>query len=440
MTARCSRTCDADEVIVVDDASARPVPGALRTRRARRRGGRPQRRPARRAQRDRRAARQRHASRSRAGWSRLLAHFNDPMVDIVAPRIVPLRRPRLRSAALAARPRAGRGAGGALRARAVRARRGAARPEPRALRRDAHARGRGRRAGVAHAVRALRAEPRTSPTRTAPSRAPGSPAASTTARRPRAIARRHPGKARPLHVSPWTTAAWAAALAGRPNDGAAGSRRRRPRCWRARPALRTAAELAALGTLQSGRVVADALTRHWWPLALAHPRTRARVPDQAAAARSSTTSPTAPACGSAASSTARSTHFCPPEPGSSFDALCKTAPPMKKWVVIAAWLIAAAIAFPFQSKLQVLASDESDAFKDNGAESTPGRRDHRAALRGGRRDHRGGRLHPPGPAAHARGRAEVLREAAGPGRRPRDHARSRASAASCRRSRCRSRA
>src|SRR6185436_10295855 len=43
---------------------------------------------------------------------------------------------------------------------------------------------------------------------------------------------------------------------------------------------------------------------------------------------------------------------------------------MKKWVVIAAWLIAAAIAFPFQSKLQALASDESDAFQDNGAEST----------------------------------------------------------------------
>lgn len=43
---------------------------------------------------------------------------------------------------------------------------------------------------------------------------------------------------------------------------------------------------------------------------------------------------------------------------------------MKKWVVIALWLIAAAIAFPFQSKLQVLASDESDAFQDRNAEST----------------------------------------------------------------------
>jgi RND superfamily putative drug exporter len=41
-----------------------------------------------------------------------------------------------------------------------------------------------------------------------------------------------------------------------------------------------------------------------------------------------------------------------------------------KFLVIAAWVIAAAIAFPFQSKLQVLASDESDAFQNNSAEST----------------------------------------------------------------------
>jgi RND superfamily putative drug exporter len=41
-----------------------------------------------------------------------------------------------------------------------------------------------------------------------------------------------------------------------------------------------------------------------------------------------------------------------------------------KWVVIAAWLLAALIAIPFQSKLEALASDESDAFKDRGAEST----------------------------------------------------------------------
>jgi RND superfamily putative drug exporter len=41
-----------------------------------------------------------------------------------------------------------------------------------------------------------------------------------------------------------------------------------------------------------------------------------------------------------------------------------------KWAVIAAWLVAALVAIPFQAKLQTLASDESDAFKDRAAEST----------------------------------------------------------------------
>ncbi|MDA0166689.1 MMPL family transporter [Solirubrobacter ginsenosidimutans] len=41
-----------------------------------------------------------------------------------------------------------------------------------------------------------------------------------------------------------------------------------------------------------------------------------------------------------------------------------------KWAVIAAWLVAALVAIPFQAKLQTLASDESDAFKDRNAEST----------------------------------------------------------------------
>ena len=94
---------------------------------------------------------------------------------------------------------------------------------------------------------------------------------------------------------------------------------------------------------------------------------------------------------------------------------------MKKWVVIAAWLIAAAIAFPFQSKLQVLASDESDAFKDNGAESTQvdeiieqrfEEGDETTAVVVYTRQDR---------AAHDGRRAQALREAAGPGRRPRDH-------------------
>ena len=82
--------------------------------------------------------------------------------------------------------------------------------------------------------------------------------------------KRHPGKARPLHVSPWTTAAWAALAARAPADRARDHRRPPPRCSpELRETSRPAApplELAALGSLRSGRVVADALTRAWWPL------------------------------------------------------------------------------------------------------------------------------------------------------------------------------
>ena len=59
--------------------------------------------------------------------------------------------------------------------------------------------------------------------------------------------------------------------------------------------------------------------------------------------------------------------------------------------MIAAWLLAALIAFPFQSKLQALASDESDAFKDSGAESTQVDDIIDTRFKGGERDHRGGR-------------------------------------------------
>jgi RND superfamily putative drug exporter len=41
-----------------------------------------------------------------------------------------------------------------------------------------------------------------------------------------------------------------------------------------------------------------------------------------------------------------------------------------KWAVIAAWLVAALVAIPFQAELQTLASDESDAFEARSAEST----------------------------------------------------------------------
>jgi hypothetical protein len=99
-----------------------------------------------------------------------------------------------------------------------------------------------------------------------------------------AISRRHPGQARPLNVSPWTTAAWLALAARRPVTalgivGVATALTARE----VDPA--TAFRLAAVGSFRSGRVVADALTRAWWPLAAAaavHPA--ARLPLAAALA------------------------------------------------------------------------------------------------------------------------------------------------------------
>jgi mycofactocin glycosyltransferase len=91
------------------------------------------------------------------------------------------------------------------------------------------------------------------------------------------IARKHPGNARPLHVSPWTTAAWLALAARRPVIALGITATATALLARDVDAA-TATRLAALGTLRSGRVVADALTRHWWPLsaaaAILFPRTR----------------------------------------------------------------------------------------------------------------------------------------------------------------------
>ncbi len=80
----------------------------------------------------------------------------------------------------------------------------------------------------------------------------------------------------------------------------------------------------ALGGLRSGRVVADALTRHWWPRrASRSPALRAAALVTPAAATRSTTSPTARACGSAASSTATSTRCCPHARGACSDTPCR---------------------------------------------------------------------------------------------------------------------
>jgi mycofactocin system glycosyltransferase len=93
---------------------------------------------------------------------------------------------------------------------------------------------------------------------------------------------RHPGAVRPLRISAWTALAWLATAAGRPGTGAActgasvallarrlaqvtGERWPGP----ARTAWPLAARLAGGGTLAAGRPLGSAISRAWWPAALA---------------------------------------------------------------------------------------------------------------------------------------------------------------------------
>ena len=96
------------------------------------------------------------------------------------------------------------------------------------------------------------------------------------------LARKHPGAARPLALSPWSAAAWLAVGLGRPVTGvgitavAAGLLARELRAS-VPGAAALAGRLAGLGTLWSGRVVADALLRMWWPVAVAGALRSARL-------------------------------------------------------------------------------------------------------------------------------------------------------------------
>ncbi len=87
------------------------------------------------------------------------------------------------------------------------------------------------------------------------------------------LSRRHPGAARPLALSPWTAAAWAAVAARRPLLAAAitgvacGLLTRELRGVVDQP-VREAVRLAGGGTLHSGVGVADSLVRAWWPLSI----------------------------------------------------------------------------------------------------------------------------------------------------------------------------
>jgi hypothetical protein len=114
---------------------------------------------------------------------------------------------------------------------------------------------------------------------------------------------RHPGAVRPLYLSPWTAIAWSAAAAGCPAAGVAVTAaatallaRRISRvaalepqpssaAWQlaAQPsavAWQLAVRLGAAGTLAAARPLGSAISRTWWPAAIAAavPVRRLRLP------------------------------------------------------------------------------------------------------------------------------------------------------------------
>jgi mycofactocin system glycosyltransferase len=85
------------------------------------------------------------------------------------------------------------------------------------------------------------------------------------------LARRHPGAVTPVGVSGWSALAWGLVVAGQPLAGvglAAATTVLLSRKLQALPGPgREALRLGARGHLGAGRVLAGAVTREWWPLA-----------------------------------------------------------------------------------------------------------------------------------------------------------------------------
>lgn len=102
-----------------------------------------------------------------------------------------------------------------------------------------------------------------------------------------ALDRKHPGAVAPLRVSGWSAAVWALVLARRPIAAVTVAAATIVALRRKLAELPSAesVRLAGLGHLYSGRQVASAITRAWWPLALVTAMfvRRARLPLVAAA-------------------------------------------------------------------------------------------------------------------------------------------------------------
>lgn len=86
------------------------------------------------------------------------------------------------------------------------------------------------------------------------------------------LAARHPGALAPLRISPWSALAWALVAAGRPRLGLGVATATTALLPRKLTMLRQpwpeALRLAGLGHLFAVRQMADALVRVWWPLSL----------------------------------------------------------------------------------------------------------------------------------------------------------------------------
>lgn len=92
------------------------------------------------------------------------------------------------------------------------------------------------------------------------------------------LARRHPGKLAPLRMSGWSIAAWALAALGRPLTGAAVGLGSAVALVPKLPDVppRESFRLAAMGNLRAGNMLANTVRRTWWPIvAVAAVRSRA---------------------------------------------------------------------------------------------------------------------------------------------------------------------
>ena len=292
--ARLLAALDVDEVIVVDDASDPPVAADIRL--DRRRGAAAARNAGLAAARNGIVALLDSDTVPQPGWLEpLLAHFNDPLVEVVAPRIVALPAEGALARYEAERSPLDRGPDPArvLARGRVPFVPGAAMVVRRHLRFDeAFDRG-GEDVDLVRSTGYVRYEPaaevahdhRTDPQAWLQRRVYYGRTAAP-------LALKHADHARPLHLSPWTTAAWAALAVRRPKTALAITATATALLARELPP-RTAFELAALGTLRSGRVVADTLARGWWPASVlaAAAIPKARLPVAAAFAVSAQNSP-----------------------------------------------------------------------------------------------------------------------------------------------------